>query len=270
MIVGDFPQHHGTWRKRGGAWRCEYAPGDSRDGLCLRSGNAGRGPRGSSARIEPSPGSPTILDPLNRPIDLNTALRLAGVQNPQLMIVRQRVVEAAAQRQLAAAQILPSLNLGTNYDAHAGVLQQSDGNILSVNRSALYVGAGAGAVGSGTVQIPGVVLQGNVAVGVFGYLTSKQIVAQREFASEAVRNQSFLQTTLAYSELLRAEGRRAVALQVLREAKRIAELTAAYANAGQGRDADAHCALTELEARDRPQGSRRRDSHGLGADFVTS
>ena len=58
--------------------------------------------------------------PEHRPIDLNTALRLAGVQNPQLMIARQRVLEAAVLRQLAAAQFLPSLNLGTNYDSHTG------------------------------------------------------------------------------------------------------------------------------------------------------
>src|SRR5438876_955803 len=31
------------------------------------------------------PSPPTLLDPNIRPIDLNTALRLAGVQNPQLM-----------------------------------------------------------------------------------------------------------------------------------------------------------------------------------------
>ena len=111
-----------------------------------------------------TPASPgTILDPNVRPIDLNTALRLAGVQNPQLMIARQRVVEAAALRQLAAAQILPSINAGMNYDTHTGNLQQSNGNILSVNRSALYVGAGARAVAAGTVNIPGVVLEGNIA-----------------------------------------------------------------------------------------------------------
>jgi outer membrane protein TolC len=193
---------------------------------------------------------PTLLDPNTRPIDLNTALRLAGVQNPQLMIARQRVLEAAALRQLAAAQFLPSLNLGTNYDSHTGNLQQSNGNILGVNRSAVYVGAGASAVGSGTVNIPGVLLQGNVAAVVYGYLTSRQMVAQREFATLAIRNQTFLQTTLAYSELLRSEGRRAVALQVRDEAKRVAELTAAYANAGQGLQADAHRALTELESRE--------------------
>src|SRR5579884_2666351 len=68
-------------------------------------------------------------------IDLASALKLAGVENPQILIARQRVVEAMALRQLAAAQILPSLNLGLNYDAHTGPLQQSSGNILKVNRS---------------------------------------------------------------------------------------------------------------------------------------
>jgi outer membrane protein TolC len=183
------------------------------------------------------------------PIDLNTALRLAGAQNPDLLIARQRIVEAEALRQLAAAQFLPTINAGTNYDTHTGTLQQSNGNILSVNRSALYVGAGVNAVAAGTVNIPGVVLSGNVAVTVYGYLTSRQVVAQQRFAAVAVRNQAFLATTLAYSELLRAEGKRAIAVQVLTEARRIAELTSAYATAGQGRQADAHRALTELEAR---------------------
>ena len=66
----------------------------------------------------------------------------------------------------------------------------------------------------------------------------------------AVRNQVFLQATLAYSELLRAEGRRAVALQARDEAKRVADLTADYANAGQGRQADAHRAADRAGARE--------------------
>jgi outer membrane protein TolC len=166
------------------------------------------------------------------------------------MIARQRVVEAAALRQLAAVQILPSINYGANYDNHTGNLQQSNGNILSVNRSAVYVGSGTGAVAAGTVAVPGVLLEGNIAVGVFGWLMARQQVAYRDFSSVAVRNQAFLQTTLAYSELLRAEGRRAIAIQVRDEAKRVADLTASYAQAGQGREADAHRALTELEARE--------------------
>jgi outer membrane protein TolC len=185
-----------------------------------------------------------------RPIDLNTALRLAGVQNPELNLARQRVVEAAAIRQLAAAQFLPSINLGTNYDTHSGRLQQSNGNIISVNRSALYVGAGANAIAAGSVNIPGVVLAGNVSEVIFGYLVSKQLVQQRSFATVAVRNQTFLDVTLAYSDLLRAEGYRAIATQARNEAKEVARLTADYAATGEGKKADADRAATELARRE--------------------
>ena len=87
-------------------------------------------------------------------IDLASALKLAGVENRDILLARQRVVESLALRQLAAAQFLPSLNSGLNYDAHTGPLQQANGNILSVNRDALYLGAGANAVAAGTVNIP--------------------------------------------------------------------------------------------------------------------
>src|SRR5438309_7435137 len=83
-------------------------------------------------------------------IDLASALGLAGVQNPEILLARQRVTEAVAVQQLAAAQILPSLNAGLNYDAHTGPLQQASGNILKVNRDALYLGAGSNAVAAGT------------------------------------------------------------------------------------------------------------------------
>ena len=74
---------------------------------------------------------PSILATEVRPIDLATTLRLANVQNPELNVARQRILEAAALRQLAAAYFLPSINPGMNYDSHTGVLQQSNGNILS-------------------------------------------------------------------------------------------------------------------------------------------
>src|SRR5262249_49689526 len=88
-------------------------------------------------------------------IDLGAALRLAGLENPDVVLSRQRVEAVVAQQQFAAAQILPTLNAGTNYDAHTGVLQQSSGKIINLERSALYIGAGANAVAAGTVSIPG-------------------------------------------------------------------------------------------------------------------
>ena len=196
---------------------------------------------------------PAVSAPPNtdgEPIDLNTALRLAGVQNPELNAARQRVIESVALRQLAAAQILPTLNFGGNYDSHTGVLQQSNGNILSVNRSALYVGSGANAVAAGTVNIPGVLLSGNLGTGIFAYLASRQQVRVREFDATALRNQVFLEVTRTYTELLQAEGWRAITAQARDEATRIADLTSSYARIGEGRLADADRAAAEQAQRE--------------------
>src|SRR5208282_5752751 len=129
---------------------------------------------------------------------------------PQETRDRGREKKAADRRSPLPVPVSPpSINPGMNYDTHSGNLQQSNGNILSLNRSAVYVGAGANAVAAGTVNIPGVFLGGNTAVVIFNYLESRQLVRQREFDNIAVRNQVFLRVTLAFSELLRAEGRRA-------------------------------------------------------------
>ena len=183
-------------------------------------------PPGSLEPVSGIPIEPAVQGPIPEfdlpvtSIDLPSALRLAGVANPQILIARQRVVAAVAERQLAAAQILPTINLGTNFDAHSGNLQQSDGNILNVSRSALYVGAGANAVGSGTVNIPGVVWNLNVSDAIYLYLVSQQRVEASRFGSVAVRNQMLLDVTIAYSELLRAEGERVIAHQGPRRSAR--------------------------------------------------
>jgi outer membrane protein TolC len=203
-----------------------------------------------NAIAEPPTTPPSILAAESQPIDLLTALQLANVQNPEFNVARTRILEAAAMRQLAAAYFLPSINPGFNYDSHTGNLQQSSGNILSVNRSAVYVGAGSNAIAAGSVNIPGVYYNINPGAGYFAYLASKQIVRVREFESIAVRNQMFLQVTAAYSELLRAEGKRAVQTQARDEARVIARLTANFSKAGLTRAADANRAATQLARRE--------------------
>src|SRR5262245_15714796 len=69
-----------------------------------------RGGRQATIPLPVTVSPPTILAPDSQPIDLNTALRLAGVQNPEFNVARQRVLESVAIRQLAAAQFLPSIN----------------------------------------------------------------------------------------------------------------------------------------------------------------
>jgi len=199
----------------------------------------------------PAPGTVSALSP-GEPmtIDLSSALRLAGVRNLQIVIAQQRVEAAVAGQQLAAAQILPDLNLGTNYDSHTGVLQQPTGEILSLNRSALYAGDGAFAVGSGTVQIPGLQYNVNVSEAIFNYLVSRQVATQARFDREAVDNSVLLNVAVAYAELLRATGALRLAILTRNDTGEVARLTAANAKTGQGRQADANRAATELRQRE--------------------
>lgn len=184
------------------------------------------------------------------PIDLHSALQLAGVQNPEITQAYARVLQATAVHQLAAAQALPNINAGTNYDSHTGALQQASGNILSVNRSALYVGAGGNAVAAGSVGIPGVQYNLNISQSIFNYLVTCQIEEQSRFASQAVENNVQLRVALAYGELLKAEGIRAIAIQARDDSAEVARGTAAFSRTGQGRQSDADRAATELARRD--------------------
>jgi outer membrane protein TolC len=128
-------------------------------------------------------------------------------------------------------------------------LQRSNGVIIDVNRSSLYAGMGSSAVGAGTVTIPGLVLSGNVSEGLFAVLVTRQVVRQREFASLALRNDVLLRVAVGYLELLRAEGRRAIAVQNRKDAREVAFLTAARAATNTGRQADADRAAAELDKR---------------------
>src|SRR5579883_2322882 len=79
-------------------------------GSAVSSASA-QAPAGGAPKLalaeSPTPQVLTPTGPAATTIDLASALRLAGVENPQILIARQRVVEAMALRQLAAAQILP-------------------------------------------------------------------------------------------------------------------------------------------------------------------
>jgi outer membrane protein TolC len=184
------------------------------------------------------------------PVDLATVLKLAGVNNLEILLARQRVTKALAERQYAAAQLLPSVHLGTSFDDHAGNLQQSNGNILQVDRNSVYFGAGAYAIGAGTVVIPGIGWNLNLSDTVYKALISRQFVEQARFANRAVENDMLRKTALAYTALLRAEGWRALTLKIRGEARQMAYITSIWAKAGAGREADKDRAASELAHRE--------------------
>ncbi len=192
-------------------------------------------------------GEPVIPPPVQEyPIDLTTALRLAEVENPLIAQARQRIGEALAVLQGARALLLPSLNAGMSYSGHTGDLQRSSGRILDLNKQALYFGGGSGAVTAGTIAIPAVNVFSALTDAIFEPLAARQQVEGARFSASATANNILLEVAELHFNLLAAEADLQIRRQSAEQEAEVARLTRSYANAQQGREADAKRALTEL------------------------
>ena len=180
-------------------------------------------------------------------IDLGTALRLAGVENPTIQLAQESIREAQAQQTAARALLLPTVNVGGNLNIHRGNLQQSNGSILAVDKQSLYLGAGAQAIGSGTLAYPGVRLFAHLGDAVYEPLAARQRVATRSADAQAVQNDLLLDVSTAYLELIGAEQRVRVLKQGETDLNELVRLTALYAKSGQGRSADANRAAAHFQ-----------------------
>ncbi|MGD9857675.1 MAG: TolC family protein [Planctomycetaceae bacterium] len=183
------------------------------------------------------------------PIDLGWALQLTSGQNPEVNFARQRINEAYAQ--LTAAEVLwvPSLRAGANYNKHDGVIQDVQGNIIRNSRSSVYSGLGAQAIGAGSPAVPGLGLSFHAADAIFQPRITQNALGARQHASRAAANDALLETALRYMDLLEAMQVLAVALDTLDNAEHLDELTRSFAQTGQGLQADADRAATELSVR---------------------
>jgi outer membrane protein TolC len=231
-----------------------FAPATEEPKTPAQSGEKDKGKKQDETAPEVRPDAPpgSVLTPvIPAPaqmvgIDLPGALTLAGAENPTIAIARAAVDVAVAERQAARALLLPDLNAGMNYNHHEGNLQTSSGVILNVDRSALYFGAGAGAVGAGTVVYPGVVLFSPLADAFFAPHFAQQIVINRRFQAFATNNNILLDVGVRYYALVGAEGRLAAIRQSELEFGEVARLTAEHARTQQGRPADADRARSEV------------------------
>ena len=180
-------------------------------------------------------------------VDLSSALRLAEAENPAIAAARQRVGEAAALLQQARVLMLPSLNMGTNYHLHRGELQRSSGAMINLRQQAFYIGGGAEAVAANPVQIPAVSILSPLTDAIFEPLAARQVVSTARADAVATANEVLLEVSQLFFELTATEGFLRVRRETADDGAEVARLTRAYADAGQGRDADAHRAATELD-----------------------
>src|SRR5438552_2090009 len=92
--------------------------------------------QGEAGKVESLP-QPVYVRPSEesrlQPIDLVTALRLAGTNNLDIAQAQQFVAQASAVLQRANAQLLPNINVGSTYVDHDGQIQKTEGNIIKAN-----------------------------------------------------------------------------------------------------------------------------------------
>src|SRR6185312_11754024 len=137
-------------------------------------------------------------------IDLEIALRLAGVENPTIALAREQIREAIAAQLAARSLLLPSINIGGNYHYHSGNLQASFGGVRNITSQSLYLGFGARTLAAETLAFPGIRLFAHLGDAVYEPLSARQQVVVRRSNAQAVQNNMLGRVATAYMELIGA------------------------------------------------------------------
>ncbi len=186
---------------------------------------------------------------LGMPVDLSWSLQTAAGNNPQVTFAQARISEANAKHTAANALWLPHLQFGSSIYTHYGQLQNAIGRVFDADRSALYAGFGARASGTGTPRFPGLTSQFHLGDAYFQPLIANRNTAARRHEAAATTNDVLLDTSIAYLELLSAKQLEAITIETRKRAEELVKLTTSFARVGQGAQADADRAQTELVSR---------------------
>ena len=136
-------------------------------------------------------------------IDLPAALRLAGAQNLDVGIARERLAEAQAHRRSAVEQFFPWITAGIGYHRRDGVAQAVPAGTVSDAHFQSYS--------------PGAALTAQMDLGdaVYKSLAAKQLVKASDHALEAQRQDASLSAAQGYFELVKATALVEVAREAL-------------------------------------------------------
>jgi len=134
------------------------------------------------------------------PIDLPTALQLAGARNLDIQIAREKQIEALANFDQALEQFFPWLSAGAIYRQHDNLLQDVQGNIITVHKRS---------------EAPGFAptLQVDLGDALYKSLKSHKLIRAAEFGLEAQREDTTLAVAQGYFDLVKAQAAVDVAQQ---------------------------------------------------------
>ncbi len=141
------------------------------------------------------------------PIDLPTALRLAGARNLDIQMARERLNEALANRQSAVEQFFPWVAPGISYHRRDGVAQAVPSGVISDAHFQSYS--------------PGAALAAQLVLGeaIYNSLAAKQLVKASDQALETQRQDAILAAAQGYFDLVKTKA----LVGVVNEAIRISQ-----------------------------------------------
>ena len=139
-------------------------------------------------------------------IDLPTALQLAGAQNLDIQIARQRLEEAESASQSARLQFFPWLSPGVSFIHHEGRIQETGGNVFDASRQSYAAG-------------PTIAARVDLGDAIYKALAAKQRVTQAQEALKAQRQDAAFSAAIGYFDLSRFHAN----IEIARVALRISE-----------------------------------------------
>lgn len=187
-------------------------------------------------------------------IDLSNALALGGGSSLQVGIARTRVLEAQARYLQAKARWIPSLRFGIGYNNHSGRLQETEGNVIEVSRSSLFLGGGAGLGGTpltgGAGGPPRLFVNLSVADAAFEPLVASQLVHAARAGQNATFNTELLAIAEAYFTLVEASGQLANQRLALADSQAMVKRVSAFEKGGLSSKTEVERAKTDRAARE--------------------
>jgi outer membrane protein TolC len=136
-------------------------------------------------------------------IDLPTALRLAGAQNLDIQLAREKFAEARATEQSAIERFFPWLAPGVTYRRHDNLIQNTEGLIEEVHKQSYAPG--------GTV-----IAQTDIGDAIFKSLEAHQLTRAAQHGLDAQHQEIILAAARGYFDLGTAHEAVGVARETLR------------------------------------------------------
>jgi len=170
-----------------------------------------------------------------RPISLAEALQFAGDQALDVQAARERALVARAEAQIVRAQILPALQVGAGYFEHHGLLQNSPGQFLDVQRRNASLG--------GQLRLvfdPGRVL--------YQAREAERLSEASEHSLRTRKLQSLRLAAHLYFDLVEGYARQAVVETARRQAEELVTFEESRAAVGAGLSVDVERARAHLSA----------------------